>query len=374
MALPALFYPAHDLALANGVRHFTPPTAALQLQKDLEALSSWWQPDPPSALPLPWGWNYEIRQSFLHAGAEETQLPSLQELAELRTISSRQTTIRLLQQIKQEAVPDLSATFDAIRFPEFLTSEKELVAAIAGNTRPFLLKSPWSSSGRGLCWSRITPPELLLKRGKAILREMGGVILEQEYPKVQDFAMLFYIGRQEVQFVGYSLFDTDPKGTYQNGRIMSNEQIVRYLGQWVSANTLKSLGDLYRTRILPALFAPFLRRPYSLGYVGVDLMIFRDPNQQPCIHPCIELNARCTMGVVARRIFDRKVHPESSGRFIISHAKDSAALAEEQNTLKRNFPAVETEKQFISGYIPLTPILKGSHFAAYLLLNASQTK
>lgn len=369
MAIPALFYPAHDLALANGVRHFTPPTAAVQLQTDLEALSVWWQPEYPSEFPLPWGWNYETRQSFLQAGIEEALLPTLKELTALRSLSSRQTTIALLQQIKTTAEKVPSPAFDTLLLPQWLTTTEELEKAVAAQTRAFLLKAPWSSSGRGLCWSRIMPPELLLKRGNSILREMGCVILEPEYSKIQDFAMLFHIGRKEVQFIGYSLFDTDAKGTYQYGRAMSNESIERYLGQWIPTDMLQTLAELYRTTILPPLFAQFFHRPYTLGYVGIDMMVYDSHLQRPCLHPCIELNARCTMGIVVRQIFDRKIHPQSSGRFIIAHAKDSATLLTEKNTLTHDFPPLLKEKKFYSGYIPLTPIKKGSRFAAYLLLN-----
>ncbi len=371
MTFPALFYPAHDLALAHGIRHFTPPAVAVQLQNDLEALASWWQPVSSSALPLPWGWNYETRQSLLRAGVGESFLPTLQELTALRELSSRQTTIVLLQQIKTAAEKRHSPAFDALRPPRLLTTTEELESAIADNGSPFLLKAPWSSSGRGLCWSRMTPPELLLKRGNSILREMKCVLLEPEYPKIQDFAMLFYIGGQEVQSVGYSLFDTDVKGTYQSGRIMSNDEMEQYLGQWVPVRTLRALADLYRTAILPPLFARFFNRPYHLGYVGIDMMIYGDGKRPPGLHPCIELNLRCTMGVVARQIFDRKVHPASAGRFFITHAKDAAALMAEHERLTRDFPPRRTEEQFISGYIPLTPIRNESRFAAYLLLETS---
>lgn len=374
MTLPALFYPAHDLALANGVRHFTPPTAATQLQTDLEALSAWWQPETASRQPLPWGWNYETRQSLLLAGVGEPFLPTLQELEELRILSSRETTIALLQQIKNAAAEILSPTFATLQLPQALTTPEELEIAIAEPTQPFLLKTPWSSSGRGLCWSRITPPELLVKRGNSILRETGCVIMEPEYSKIQDFAMLFHISRQEVRFIGYSIFDTDAKGTYQSGRMMSNENMKRYLSRWIPADRLEAIADLYRTTLLPALFSRFFNRTYTLGYIGVDMMVYENQDRCPCLHPCIELNARCTMGVVARQIFDRKVHPDSSGRFIISHAKNCGTLLAEKNKLTHDFPSLQTEEKFISGYIPLTPIRKESNFAAYMLLDAPKAE
>ena len=48
------------------------------------------------------------------------------------------------------------------------------------------------------------------------------------------------------------------------------------------------------------------------------MMICRFPeNEKPFfrIHPCVEINLRMNMGVVARFLYDRYVRSDSTGRF-----------------------------------------------------------
>ncbi|MDE5935155.1 MAG: hypothetical protein K2G95_05215, partial [Muribaculaceae bacterium] len=56
--------------------------------------------------------------------------------------------------------------------------------------------------------------------------------------------------------------------------------------------------------------------PYD-GYFGIDMMIF-DNGGIPAVNPCIEVNMRTTMGVVAWNATRRLLHPESSGHFGVS--------------------------------------------------------
>lgn len=323
-----LFYPSHDIALGNGVRHFNPPAAARQLQEDLAWLSEIWnnnndnQNDNGNEIPLPWGWDWDTR-NYLNKelGIKLKDLPTDQQLEAIRQLSSRRTTIGILQQLG----------FDD-EMPCYLDTPEKLGQYIEDHDNasiPFVLKTPWSSSGRGLIHSLNTPRNLMLQRALSTLRKMGGIIGERWYNKTQDFAMLFKVTNEEVKFIGYSLFDNEESGTYRQGYLLNNEAIEQRLGSVVKGG----VAELHETRqkllpILNNLFAPFFHQPWQLGYIGIDMMVYRPDNLLTkqhnnttpvvSIHPCIEMNVRCTMGVVCRLWSDNNLKPGEEGVFRIS--------------------------------------------------------
>ena len=368
-----LFYPAHDLSLANGIRHYNPPLAARQLQSDLASIFPLWQPHENLLHPLPWGWNYDTRASLLKRGIPADCLPSDEDLYKLRDLSHRRHTISMLQsfQALSEKHPFLS--FKNISLPQYICDNQSLRIAI-DQTPSCLLKAPWSSSGRGLVWSDKTAQEKLLQRGESIIRDMGGVMFEQCYDKALDFAMLFYIGNKKVRFVGYSIFDTDQLGTYRSGLLMSHEKMADKLSNFISAEELEIVCQHYSNHLLPQMFSSFFDQKYQLGYIGIDMMMIKDPTMPLGyrLHPCIEMNVRCTMGVVARLLFDHFIHPEACGQYIIEYSKETKFLQQRQQHLCDSNPLCESDNRILSGFLPLSTIEDDSHFFAYALLNSSK--
>lgn len=339
-----LFFPSHDIALANGIKHFNPPTAALQLQEDLKTLSDIWnQPflKGESPFPLPWGWNWDTRQYIhKHYDVRLKDLPTDEDLHRLRTLSSRLQTIYILDAIQARAqLFDAQQAEDRLKISsllppirnEFLSSESELYQYIQEKKEKgvrFVLKSPWSSSGRGLTRSDVCSEDTLIRRGLPVIRKMGGILAEEWIDqKEQDFAMLFYVGRESVRWVGYSMFEVDAQDTYRFGWLMSNHQMERQIlnknGAPISEQGTAALSFLRDAliSILSDLFKDFFGRPFPVGYIGIDMMSYRPKENSStglCIHPCIEMNVRCTMGVVARLWFDQNRKEGDIGRFEIS--------------------------------------------------------
>lgn len=314
-----LFFPSHDIALGNGVKHFNPPKAAQMLQEDLAWLEEIFSQSPLSSsnIPIPWGWDWDTRQ-HLHKEYHIPlkQLPTDEDLEMLRQLSSRKTTIQIL---------------DALHFdhqlPIYLSSAEQVDAYLqqeADAGHDFVLKTPWSSSGRGLVRSCVTPHETMRQRAIATIQKMGGIMAERWFPKKQDFAMLFFVGSNGVSFLGYSLFDNEESGTYRQGHLLSNDEIEDRLSESMDCpNAITYLHSLQTSllSILNDLFAPFFGKPWQVGYIGIDMMVLEGRNTQsskPNIHPCVELNLRCTMGVVARLWSDRNLNPGQTGHFIIS--------------------------------------------------------
>lgn len=302
-----LFYPSHDIALAHGIKHFNPPLAALRLQEDLSSLSDIWNgPYRRGEVPFPqpWGWDWDTRRFIQETyKIKASQLPTDEDLASIRSLSSRQTTIALLSELNKRM------SGSDFEMPEYLASVEEAEAYLQRHPDS-VFKTLWSSSGRGLMRSTFPLPTLR-KQLAAAIRRMGGVMGEAwRDDKVQDFAMLFFVGTDEVRFVGYSLFDNEAS-TYRQGYLLSDERIVEKLG--VDKALLAEIRDHY-IEILSVLFAPLMHKPWQVGYVGIDMLTYGTADDLK-VSPCVEMNLRCTMGVVCRLWYDEH---QQEGVFSIS--------------------------------------------------------
>lgn len=283
---------------------------AIRLQEDLAYLADIWnQPflQGASSIPIPWGWDYDTR-AFIHRhyGIKMTQLPTDDDLLLLRQLSSRQTTVTLAEQLTAR-MPELT-----IQRPVFLEDESAVFEYIRSHDEantPFVLKTPWSSSGRGLSVSQVkgqdgnyhpVPRETLLRHANATIRKMGGIMAEDWITdKRQDFAMLFKATADRIVFIGYSLFDNDPAQgdtTYRCGYLRSNDAIEETLA--IEPQILHGIAHHYEA-ILTVLLHPLLGQTWPLGYLGIDML-----TTSHGVAPCIEMNLRCTMGTVCRLWYD----------------------------------------------------------------------
>ena len=158
-----------------------------------------------------------------------------------------------------------------------------------------LFKQPWSGSGRGLYPA--TTPQLTDKNEawlRRTLRTQGYVMAEPIYNKVQDFAAEFLChddGR--VTFEGLSLFFTTPGGVY-DGNLIASEEVKRsIIARHIPLPLLDAVFDV---------LCSILRPPFRYtGLVGVDMMIVDGGR----LHPCVEVNRRMTMGMVALQLARR---------------------------------------------------------------------
>lgn len=293
-----LFFPEHDLALANGVKHFNPPRMALDLAAYGEELAPYWQQAGEG--PLPWGWDWDSRAELKRAGIPSSELPTDDELQEIRRLSSREQTLSILLALRNLC--------PGIVLPERLDSPEGLdTYLVRHESDTYVLKSPWSSSGRGLSLHPQQDSGALRRRGLHVIRQMGCIIAEPWYDKVQDFAMLFFVNRlRQVCFKGYSLFENDSRGTYLHGMLASNGEIEATLCRQLNG-TERPREQLHEIRQtlkdwIGRAAAPF-RSDFPLGWVGIDMMIV-DKDGTRILHPCVEMNLRSTMGVVARNMYD----------------------------------------------------------------------
>lgn len=386
-----LFNPEHDLALASGEANYMAPASARRMASELALLPMWYAEEgsavlAPSAYNLdyvkkiqellglsvdlitepelaiepdldirPWGWDVALRKRLSVLGVDEVLLPSMGQLNDLREYSHRSKAVALLPELQ------LNEYFCGESY--YLKTPEEWKRFVEGR-KECLLKAPLSGSGKGLNWCKGIFTPFISGWCTRVAASQGGVIAEPIYNKVEDFAMEFYSdGAGELTFVGYSLFHTGKSGMYEGNCLLSNEAIRKKLSQYVPLEALMDLENCLKYR-LSALVGIVYK-----GYLGVDMMICRFPeNEKPVfrIHPCVEINLRMNMGVIARFLHDRYVRPGSTGRFVIDYHPSEGEALQEHERMSATYPLESREGRVYSGYLPLVPVHKRSCYRAWI--------
>jgi hypothetical protein len=332
-----IFNPEHDISLTATSCPFTPPAAARRLRSDLCFLPALWAGEgdgvlvedvsaalrsldrlgvPKSKVTFltpedvrsrgvgeswridPWGWDQVLCHQLVKWGIPATSLPDKGRLEAIRAVSNRRWAAwHLLPSLCMD--PE-TFTGDAL----YVTGWDEGIARkIASGS--WVLKEPWSSSGRGIRYVRqgdpITPH--LLGWIRNVIRRQGGVMVEPYHEKVLDFGMEFTASSEGIAYDGLSLFQT-VHGAYVGNLLATEEEKLNLLKSYVNRSVLSSV----RQKIIEIL-TPLLPNIYQ-GPLGIDMMVVREQGKRKVV-PCVEMNLRRTMGHVAlalsRRILSRGV-------------------------------------------------------------------
>lgn len=331
-----IFNPEHDIALASGLANFTAPHAGRQLRHDLGFLPALWASEGDAivvddvdtarrawsrlgarlaylgfpgfsarkelrflpwktALSLapadglaPWGWDAALRAVLLRRGIALALLPTEPELETIRQLSHRRLTALLLPQLRQGradvSVGEATECREATEVEQLLRRQGRVV-----------VKSPWSSSGRGLRFLDNDRDPIGNNRWlHNVLAAQGSVMVEPQYNKVKDLAMEFHSdGEGGVEYRGLSLFHTQ-NGAYQ-GNVVATEAAKRQLlARYVPTQLIDGVQ-----RDLCRLLGTVLSGKYR-GPLGVDMMVVGAAHGDGfLLHPCVEVNLRRTMGHAA---------------------------------------------------------------------------
>lgn len=325
MMILHLFNPEHDIALATHLAHFTPPHAARQLKADLCWLPALWAGADDAILvenaeyakkacsrhlkllgrkaPLfverqqlsqleiarvePWGWDAALATDLKRWGVSADILPGSALLEQYRQLSHRRTSAKLLSALRIEGTVGEAVECHSL----------QEVTACLQRWGQIVVKSPWSSSGRGVHFS--------FQEGwvNNVIAQQGSVMVEPYYNKVKDFGMEFECDMDgEVHYLGLSLFHTK-NGAYIGNLLATEKMKQEYISRYVSIGLLESIKQYIINSVqLGDYVGPF----------GIDMMIVnskqtmqrytldeRTADCQLLLHPCVELNLRRTMGHVA---------------------------------------------------------------------------
>lgn len=316
-----IFNPEHDLALAVGKGPYTPPREVNAIRKKLSLLPALYAGNGDfilihsntdfcdiSALeyfPLateknisvitesdlpeidkrikeirPWGWDHAVYSRLVNNGISSFHLPDFDYIEQLRHLSHRRTTISfrniIARYLGQEVINPAIELF----------SLKELEDYLIRHPRVFF-KAPWSSSGYGVVASDHISKKGLMEWANGTLRRQGSILAEPAWHRVLDFATEWWIENQNVEFKGFSVFETSDRGKFHKN-IRGSQKLL----ESIIKNKAKTFGGHIieaQSLVLKEVIAPHYRGP-----LGIDMLADSEGN----INPCVEINLRMTMGMV----------------------------------------------------------------------------
>lgn len=346
--LPAWLASGGDYVLVNGDAEY-----CAQLQQFIDRHTSGITitnraPTQENLTFMPWGWcNTVVSRLQNHFGASASQLPhgtceaSVEvagesfpsQLEALAWLSSRERTIHIHRSVTQllgrELCPSpVMATLDEAE--QFI------------NTHPqgCYIKKLWSGSGQGIFHVLPTTRPRQSDLWQWLSGEtdrVGHVICEPAYDhKIMDMAVEFECHNGIITLMGYSIFNVDNHNQWTGTVVDTSEHLrERIIALYPHFDEVVHALTTTLRRLIPQFYT---------GYVGLDMMLYRDENDRIVINPCVEMNFRCTMGVVAAALGNRH------------HLRGTLTIVPTSTLLSQGKQSA----------IPLTPPLPSSPFTAIL--------
>lgn len=394
------FNPGHETAVLIGKENYTPPANVQRMIKELSYLPVWYAdaddyvfmeevtsprflsllpkefrpfPTPvsrnelcsnkslvPEMEAMPWGLSPQSVHLFKELSKNSTSqlsVPVWKE--EYFALNGRQTAAICLDKIR-ELLPDTEIPVA----PKFCKKLHEVEKYLILQRAPFVLKTPYSSSGRGLYWlkeRKLTAKDKVWIEGA--LKKQGTISIECALNKHQDFAMEFYSdGKGTISYEGLSVFGAENKGAY-SGNVLGSQE-------YLNSSFIENFGEEQFNRIKEAVrtaVQSIYGNVYT-GYLGVDMLTYRKQDDSLYIHPCIEINMRYTMGLVAMRISEKYLAPRARGDMHITYESKPGEAYERHCFMKKAYPLEIADGKIKEGYISLCPVTKETRYRAYLLV------
>lgn len=268
----------------------------------------------------------------------------------MRSLHSRQTSVELEKIIAQADCPHyMQPSFT----PEVITNSNLTIADLKAHL-PLVLKSVWSSSGRGVMLvrdeSQLTQA-LTFAQGR--IRHDGAIIAEPLLSRISECSFLFAMREgQKPQYLGCNTFEADPLGNF------GYEMIGRE-----TPSLLPNNWQTEASQVLTRALQQWQEQTGYTGYIGFDAMIY-DHSGQPHLRLCTEANLRICMGNInlgVARLFASDVQ----ARWTIRHfgqageALDYCHRQSVENPLR-----VNADGKIVSGFFRLTSVGEETHFVA----------
>lgn len=312
---------------------------------------------------LPWGWSPAAHRLF--EPLKNTCSPDFQSSpvanwkTEYRDIYSKKFALEILRKLLPQ-LPEENVLPKNL-LPQVCTTRLQIENLIR-KWEKIMVKSPWSSSGRGL--QRVTKIPVVEKVWEKLLgmiSEQGYVLVEPLLNKVLDMAFQFEIKNGKVTYLGISRFLTDEKGQYQGNS----------LNGWPDNIDLKSVK--FAEKITEMIVKPLvtavensLLAKYYEGNFGVDTLIFRDEKNDLRVNPCLEINVRQNMGLLSLQL-EKLISPEKKGIFKTFYNPEKS-FHELKYEMEKKYPLKLKNRNIESGFFPLTPIYDQTQFGAFILV------
>lgn len=317
---------------------------------------------------FPWGWSpaahFILKDLKEKCSPQFKANPVFNWTNEHRALFERATSLRFLND------------FLAMN-PSDIYIERELTGEIVKTTAeiedllrrkmPLVLKAPLSSSGRGI---QVIRKSMLNNSNRqwisGILKQQKYLVAEPFLEKIVDFSFQYKINSGgEPEYLGYSVFETNTNGQYLSTFIHSKIEDFETSGITLEIETMIEITAARLRHMLINSGYTTLHR----GFLGIDAMIYRD-NEGLKIQPCIEINSRMTMGVVAMQI-ERRIHRQATGLFKLFYGPpgEFRKFAIEK---VRSQPLKFKDGKIVSGFLPIVDPGPEMQFGAYFIAETAR--
>ncbi len=312
---------------------------------------------------IPWGWSPAVHQLLAplkpSCSAEFKHSPVAYWKPSQRDFYSKRFAAEILKKVS-------STLSGNILLPEnmmpVLCKTKEDFEVQITRWGKIMVKAPWSSSGRGLQpVTKLPVHPKVWEKLLGIVKEQGYAIVEPFLNKVFDFAFQFQITKGKVSFLGFSYFQTDKKGQYLGNYLNgipegTSKELISFI---------EKSSDLILKPIAAIIEQSELSQNYE-GNFGVDALIYRSEVGELCVNPCLEINLRQNMGLLALHLNDYLVSGKK-GIFKIYFEPGKTFHAFTAEMIKKH-PLQLLNNKIESGFFALTEADENALFGAFLLV------
>jgi len=402
-----LFNPGHEMEILCGKSHYTPPYSVQKMSADLEMLPIWYggpgsftlvrnpkasqfvaslpkvfrpslsspmilnlmmkelyrrkkigaKPKLPPLTASIWGVSPRSTDAFKELKQAGMELEITEWKEEYVLLTNRYTSSVCLERLQKA----FSIT-PPITIPVFLSDVKEIEKYVAENKPPYVIKTPFSSSGRGHYWiedNKLDNHAISWLNGS--LKKQSVVSIEPALTRIFDFAAEFYSdGKGQVQYEGLSIFETQPKGQFVGCMLGTQEMLTQQLSEYISPDNY-----LFLVEQIGLVLMDTVANTYC-GYMGVDMFIYKTEDGNYAVHPFVELNLRYTMGLAAMQISRQFVHPQSHGMMRTVTYMYNAF--QEHQRMQTEAPLVLEDNLIRSGYQTLCPVGPDTRYMAIMTI------
>jgi len=276
--------------------------------------------------------------------------------ANLKALFERKKSIEFVNRFLRRAdLPDIICR-DVNQ--KLVYSEADVESLLASN-KPYVIKAPLSSSGRGLLVLRKkTLNEANRQWIRGNLGQLGYLVASIWLNKTYDLSFQFEINSNgKVFYLGLSFFITNSNGQYTGHHLnFKNSQQFP-----LDPKTLQQIGELLCNELANSDFPIYHR-----GALGIDALIYVDDEANVKLHPCLEINPRYTMGALSLQI-EKRIHPDSHGKFEI-YFDAKGGFYEFAEAKQRRNPLAMRRGLIHKGFYSITPSDGSSKFGAYIEL------
>lgn len=319
--------------------------------------------DKPKNKLSPWGWSpaaHKLLEPLKKSCSDEFQLSKVAVWKnEYKNLYSKKTAKEVLEMVLSHCSSKHLIAENNI--PAICTSKTDFELAIK-KWGKIMVKAPWSSSGRGLQPITKTPVhEKVWEKILGIVKDQGYAIAEPFYQKIFDYDLQFRIEKGKVEYVGESIFTTNTKGQY----------LGNYLNGFPDKMNKKHITFLRETSnvVLPFLITAIENSSigkFYEGNFGIDMLLVLNENKQLKLHPCLEINVRKSMGLLAISL-EKLISNHKKGMFS-SYFNPQTLFSDFSTEMQRNHPLQLKNGKIEKGYFPITPSGNKEQFGAYILV------